>query len=398
MARIVISGYMIRHPMAGLHLADFHYLLGLSRLGHEIIYIEDSGWPESCYNTIEQTYSSDPTFGLQSVRNLFAAFNVDIPIYYVDVENEKTYGAELSVIEDHLRSCDVWINVGGVCTMPQFELCQRRVLVDMDPLFTQLGQFAGGPLDFYDVYFTYGTNIGKADCPIPTNGIDWHPLFPPVVPDVWQAAGGDSSARDLTTTASWTSYGSIEWEGRSYGQKDQEFLRFIDLPQHCEQNLSLALSGEGEVIREKFRSRGWTIIDAATVSNTLDSYMGFITNSAGEFSVAKNAYVATHSGWFSDRSVCYLAAGLPIVIQDTGVGDSVETGTGILTFSNLEEARDAILDLQNNYQQHSKRARELAYDVFSTDVTFPKMLETIMTTTVKPRAESTIKEKEKRLG
>jgi hypothetical protein len=393
MARIVISGYMIRHPMAGLHLADFHYLLGLSRLGHEIIYIEDSGWPESCYNTIEQTYSSDPEFGLNSVRKLFSAFNVDFPIYYVDVENEKTYGADLSVIEDILRSCDIWINVGGVCTMPQFELCQRRVLVDMDPLFTQLGQFAGGHLDFYDVYFTYGTNIGKPDCPIPTNGIDWHPLFPPVVPDVWQAAEGDSSARDLTTTASWTSYGSIEWEGRSYGQKDQEFLRFIDLPQHCEQNLSLALSGEGQTIREKFRSRGWTIIDAATVSNTLDSYMGFITDSAGEFSVAKNAYVATHSGWFSDRSVCYLAAGLPIVIQDTGVGDSVETGAGILTYSNLEEARDAILDLQHNYQQHSKRARELAYDVFSTDVTFPKMLETIMTTTIKPGTESTIREK-----
>ena len=126
--------------------------------------------------------------------------------------------------------------------------------------------------------------------------------------------------------------------------------------------------------------------------------MGFITDSAGEFSVAKNAYVATHSGWFSDRSVCYLAAGLPIVIQDTGVGDTVETGAGILTFSNLEEARDAILDLQHNYQHHSKRARELAYDVFSTDVTFPKMLETIMTTTIKPRTESTIKEKEKRLG
>lgn len=379
MALIVVSGYMVRYPVAGSQLAYFHYLLGLSRLGHDVVYLEESGWPDSCYDPATNTQTSNPAAGLRSVRQLCDAFGLDCPIIYVDRETGATHGAPRSTVESYLAAADLWLNIGGVCMLPEVELCRRRALVDMDPMFTQVGKFGGSELDFYHAHFTYGTNIGRSVCAIPTGAIEWQPLLPPVVQDIWWDGHGaekpDRASAPFTTVANWSAYGPMEWNGRLYGQKDQEFLRLSKLPALTSRRLLLALSGEGEAVRREFRTRGWTIVGAAELSRELDTYRQFIQGSAGEFSAAKHAYVVTRSGWFSDRSVCYLAAGLPVVVQDTGIGESLELGRGVLVFASLEEAAAAIEQVSDDYARQSRWARELAQEVFDARVVLPKLVE-----------------------
>jgi len=234
----------------------------------------------------------------------------------------------------------------------------------MDPLFTQLGRFGGAHLRNHHLHFTYGTNIGRPGCPIRTCGIAWRPLLPPVVPSLWQCCNAARAADNapFTTVANWTAYGTAEHEGQVYGQKDREFLRLIDLPSRTSQTLELALSGAGTRTVEAFRARGWSMRDAGEVTTSFGRYRDYVVHSRGELSAAKHAYVATRSGWFSDRSVCYLAAGRPVILQDTGFGELLPTGRGLLAFATPEEAVECIERVNANYRAHCLAARRLAID------------------------------------
>jgi hypothetical protein len=377
--QIIITGYMIRHPVAGNMLAYFHYLLGFHRLGHEVCYLEESGWPNACYNPELGSYSDDPCYGIHAVRALLKNYNIRIPVYYVNRNTGELSGNTHSDLDHLFSSADLLLNIGGVCSLPQFTLSNRRALIDMDPLFTQLGFFAGEDLNNYHVYFSYGSNIGKAGSSVPTCGIKWLPIVPPVVPAIWQESTGIIGKARLnspfTTICNWSAYGTVEHDGNTYGQKDVEFKRLLELPGHVSPQLELAVSGADAKTRKMFEAAGWSICNAADISHDLPTYQQYIAGSRGEFSVAKHAYVKTRSGWFSDRSVCYLAAGRPVIVQDTGIADWLTTGKGVLTFSSMKQAIECIDQVEADYKNHCEAAKQIADQVFSYRAVLPRILE-----------------------
>lgn len=378
MARIVVCGYMIRHPVAGNLLAFFHYVLGLARLGHEVAYLEESGgWADSCYDPATRKSSEDPVAGLKAVHDLLAAFGLEVPVWYVHRESRRTAGGTWADVAEAIRAADLLLNVGGICWLEEFRTFRRRALVDMDPLFTQAGSFGGGVVQEHDVHFTYGGNVGRPGCRVPTCGLEWHHTVPPVVREPWDARPAPPDA-PFTTVASWDAYGSVRVDGVSYGQKGREFRRFLHLPRHSRLPLEVALAG-GEAVRARLREAGWTVRDSGEVSCDVTAYRNYIGGSRAEFSVAKNAYVKSRSGWFSDRTVCYLAAGRPAVVQDTGFGDWLPAvGRGVLSFRTPDEAVEALERVARDYADHSAAASELAAGTFDYRVVLPKLLATAL--------------------
>jgi hypothetical protein len=364
---------MVRLPLTGNMLAYFQYVLGLQRLGHEVAYLEESGWPRSCYDPEAGDWGESPVTGLRRMKELLSAYGLDIPVCYVDRDTGRVYGAVRAEVKRILGEADLLLNVGGVCWLNEFRLCKRRALIDMDPLFTQVGDFGSKMGDDYTARFTYGANIGTESCVIPTNGKDWMPTIPPVVPELWEAGPAPAGA-PLTTVANWSAYEPVIYEGERFGQKDEEFLRMIDLPLRTSDNLEIALSGAGPAIVSRLRSAGWSVRGGEEVSGSVGSYRAYIVGSKGEFSVAKHAYVRSYSGWFSDRSVCYLAAARPVILQDTGFTEWLPAGKGVLAFSDLEEAAACIEELNAGYQAHCIAARQIAERVFSYRVVLPSLL------------------------
>jgi hypothetical protein len=374
LAKIVVCGYMVRYPVVGLSFAYLHYVLGLQRLGHEVVYLEESGWPNSCYDPLAGQHTDDPTTGLRLARALAEHYGLRVPMCYVDRDSGAVYGSSWPDLKEALRSADLLLNLGGVCWLPEFRLCARRALVDMDPLFTQVGQFAGDSLPEHEVYFTYGVNIGQPGCSIPTGSVEWIPTVPPVVGDLWSSTDSDRHADRFTTVAHWTAYGSVTYMGERFGQKDEEFLRIADLPSRVSRPLEIAVSGIGAADSRRLLEGGWSLREAAEISARPEDYQAYLTGSLGEVSAAKNAYVKTRSGWFSDRSVCYLAAGRPVILQETGFSDWVTTGRGLLAFTTADEAAECIEAVMSNYDAHRRAAADTARRIFSYDVVLPRLV------------------------
>jgi hypothetical protein len=195
-----------------------------------------------------------------------------------------------------------------------------------------------------------------------------------VVGDLWNAPPPDRRL-PLTTVASWTAYGGVEHGGVFYGQKDTEFERLLELPKRVPVALELALSGADAQVQKRFRSAGWVVRDAGEVTASQPAYRGYIRGSQAELSAAKNAYVATRSGWFSDRSACYLAAGRPVIVQDTGIATWLDADLGVVTFADLDEAAEAVARVTRELAKHARAAREIARDVFDYRIVLPHLLE-----------------------
>lgn len=374
--KLIVTGYMIRHPLAGNLCAFFHYLLGFHRLGHEVVYVEESGWPNSCYDPRKQEFSDDPSAGLAALRRIADRFELPTPLCYVNQELGEISGLSRKRLRDHLASADLLIDIGGTCSLDEFALVPRRALIDMDPMFTQVGRFAGKHLDEYQVHFTYGTGIGQPDCSIPTANVSWAPTWPPIVAEAWKDRSDVVPAQArMTTVCNWGAYGGIEYGGERYGQKDEEFTKIICLPTQNPQPLEIAIAGARDETISRLSEAGWLLRSAEEVTADLDTYSAYIGNSLGEFSVAKNAYVKTRSGWFSDRSVCYLASGRPVVLQDTGARKSLPKSPALLFFSSLAEAREQLEQLKSDYPLRCRAARELAETVFSHETVLTKLIE-----------------------
>jgi len=374
--KLIVTGYIIRHPLAGNLCAFFHYLLGFHRLGHEIVYVEESGWPDSCYDPLTGLYSDDPSAGVAALTSVAERFGLRLPICYVNRQSGVTTGLSFEAFKTHLKSADLLLDIGGTCALEEFALVPRRAVVDMDPMFTQVGRFAGKHLRDYHVHFTYGTNIGQPDCGIPDTGIAWQPTLPPVVPDIWPDRSSIAPAAPrMTTVCNWGAYGGIEHGGERYGQKDEEFRKIIALPARSPVAVEIAIAGARDNDRDLLTRAGWLLRSAEQVTADFDAYAAYIGNSLGEFSVAKNAYVKSKSGWFSDRSVCYLASGRPVILQDTGARKILPNSPSLLFFSTLTQAVEQLGQLRTEYAMRCRAARELAEAVFGHAVVLPNLID-----------------------
>jgi hypothetical protein len=336
--KIVLAGIIGRYPFGGVTWCSLMYLLGLRELGHDVLYIEDTG--ECVYDPVQNTRSLDPSYGTSLICSALARFGLDDRWAFVNYDG--TY---------HGRSAE-------------------QVHIDSDPGFTQLAiaKEVAWYVDFFrgfDRLFTFGANIGTRASPVPTGPFTWEHTWQPVTLEHWETA---TQPRDRFTTV-------MTWQIESFtdvgGNKDQEFLRFLDLPAQTEQPFELAVNGPSTLLRE----HGWHPVNAMAVSRTPWEYRDFIHASRAEFGVAKHTYVATRSGWFSDRTECYLASGRPALVQDTGWTEHLPHGEGLLAFSTADQALDGIERINAGYERHARIAREIAHEHFDARRVLPRLIE-----------------------
>jgi len=368
--RIIITGLVGQYPFGGVIWDYLQYLLGFRSLGHQVLYLEDSGaWP---YDPVAGTITDDCSFALQSLHKIFTDFDLAESWVYRNGADGKFHGAGERIAREWLRHGDLLVNVSSAGWLRDYDLrVGHRMFIDGDPMFCQIGLLDGsnplyaGRLRDHDSHFTFGLSVGQPDCPVPVDGITWRPTVQPVAIDQWPVTPVSADA-PWTTVMNWSSYKPKVWEGRTYGQKNLEFNRFRDLPSKTTTPLRLAmgLGVDGERPAQELRQLGWDLVEPQEVVPDHSAYRSFLTNSRGEWSVAKHGYVEGKTGWFSCRTACYLAAGRPAVVQETGWSRHIPSGRGVLPFTTVEEAAEGLARVSHNYSEHSKAAREIAIEFF----------------------------------
>lgn len=382
--RAIVTGMISTYPVGGVAWDYGQYALGLERLGFEVFYLEDTGQPT--YDPDRREYAEDPSYGVGFLRSALEALSPTLAErWHFRAMDDATYGLDPADLERIAAEADLFLNVsGGTLLRDAYMPSPLKVLIDTDPGWNHFVNYPNWDASpgwlgthgwrGHDRFFTYAERIGADGCALPALGVDWVPTRPPVVLDQWRPA---PPGERWTTVMSWNSFGrSIEHEGRVYGAKEPEFARVEALPGHVSAALEVAVGGH-EAPAERWRDAGWSVVDSHDVSRTPDEYRGYIQGSRGEFSVAKNVYAATRSGWFSCRSTCYLAAGRPVVTQDTGFSDFIPTGEGLFAFSTIEQAAAAINAVERDYARHQRAAREIAREHFAHDRVLSALLRAV---------------------
>lgn len=371
--KIICAGNLIRYPLGGFAWHHLQYLVGFARLGHDVIYVEDYGWPDSLYDPARGDMTSDPGYGIWRLMALLRPHGLEESWCYLS-EDGSSHGMSRQRLARLCGECDVFFNLSNINWIPEFELCARRVLVDTDPVFTQIGGHGmSESFDQYHALFTYGENVHRSGCSMPAGGARWQPTRQPVTLDLWRVTAGAPSA-PFTTVMNWSAYGEREYEGRVYGQKDREFTPFFSLPNETGQSMEIALNAPAEV-RKRLRDGGWRLADPGKVTRDPRTYQDYLRSSRAEFSVAKHAYVRTRCGWFSDRSAGYLAMGRPVIVEDTGFSDFLPCGEGLLAFRSRDEAVEAINRLNDHFAAHCRAARGVAEEYFDARRVLTDLLE-----------------------
>jgi hypothetical protein len=377
-ARIVLGFYMVRYPLGGMLSGSLQWLVALQRLGHDVYVAEKATWPDACYDAERDVMTDDCSYGFGQVTRLLERFGLGGRLCFVDVHGNP-HGLTRDEMQDVFDTADLFVDMGTHGAWVQEAARSRiRILVDGEPGWTQMRMekrlAAGESLPAYDAYYTVGQNVGGPGNPIPTAGRSWRPIFHPVVVDLFSAVSEPDPAAPFTTVMNWQSHELLEFDGRAYGQKDVEFARFLELPTSVSAPLEVAVSGRN-VPQELLLRSGWRIRDAHETTLTYDVFREYVASSRGEFSVAKNVFVATHSGWFSDRTAAYLAAGRPAVVQETGFSAHLPCGEGLFAVRNADEARVAIEEICADYGRHASAAQAIARDVLDATTVLPRMLE-----------------------
>ncbi len=359
----MVAGGAGAMPFAGVGWQVAQYLEGFRRLGHDVFYLEDTQrWP---YDPVNETVCDDAGPAITYVRGLMERYG--FAWAYRDVASGELHGSSEKGLDRVLADADVLVNVSGVMVLRDQHLrVPVRVYLETDPVLPQIEvaqgrEFTIDLLSAHTHHFTYGVNFGAADCEVPVERFAYHPTRPPVILDWWRT-GLPPSEEVFTTVSNWRQTSKdISWRGRKLTwSKDVQFLRFLSLPTLVQVPIELALAAEADADLQLLRAAGWRIRPAGPLSKDIDSYREYIRSSRGEFSVAKEQNVVLRSGWFSDRTASYLAAGRPAIVQDTGFGCALPTGRGLFAFSTLEEAAAAFEELLADYRRHAAAAFEIA--------------------------------------
>jgi hypothetical protein len=375
---VVVLGIMGCLPVAGTGVAwnTLQHLIGLSRLGYDVYYVEATAvWP---FNAT----TDDCTFPVTYIGTLLNRFGFEGKWAYVAAHSDnRCYGLSERQVKDLYSRADAIINLfGGTILQDEHMRCPIRIYLETDPVVHQI-RIANGEQRYIDLVaahtalFTWGANYGEPDCGVPLESFKYKPTRSPVLLDCWESPC-NPAARYFTTIGHWDqSVKDLAYKGECYSwSKHSEFMKILELPGRTRQEFSLALAIDDPAAEQMLEGYGWRVEDAYQISETLESYREYIWNSRGELTVAKDMNVRLRSGWFSERSACYLAAGKPVVTQETAFSKSIPTGLGLCAFQKLEDIPPAIEAINSDYRRHSQAAKEIAAEYFDAE----KLLRQVM--------------------
>jgi hypothetical protein len=378
---ILLSGMIAAHPgQGGATWAVLQYLLGLRRLGHEVVFVESI--PNTSLDPKEVPL--DRTRNADYFRRVMRDFGFHSASAILVAGTRQTVGMSYDQIRRVAHSTDVLINISGMLTDEELTgNIPCRVYLDLDPAFNQLWHTLHGcEMRFrgHTHFVTIGLAIGRSDCSVPTCGLPWITTRQPVVLSSWPVA--QQITRDaMTTVGHWRSYGSIEHGGMFYGQKAHSLRQFVSLPTLTTERFMLALAIHLDERNDlaALATNGWHLLDPAQVARTPADYQRFIQGSRAEFGVAKSGYVTSRCGWFSDRSLCYLASGRPVLAQETGFSRFIPVGEGLFAFESTEDILAAIEKMRANYPRHAHAARAIAEGLFDSDKVLSRLIDRVFT-------------------
>lgn len=380
--KIVVWGLLASYPFGGMTWQVLHYLSGLRRLGFDVWYVEDSDSPLQDPKTLWHTakYTDNVKYLSLYMNSLGMG---DRWIFRPPGEENVCLGAaDSDGLKRLYREADVVINLCGAHYLrPEHDEINCLIYLQTDPLVDQVRvakkeSWLISQLDRYKYLFTYGENLGEDDCLVPIERYQWYPTRPPVCIDWWSNVSFPSLNAKLTTISTWKNFKkNIVWQGENYSwRKDLEFRRFIDLPLKSQLLIELALEGISDHEATEMRDYGWQIISARNFINP-STYRQYICSSLGEFTVTKEQYVRPRTGWFSDRSVCYLAAGRPVITQETGFSKFFPTGKGLFAFKAIEDILTAMDAIKSDYEGNCRAAQEIAVEYFAAEKVIARLME-----------------------
>jgi hypothetical protein len=397
--RIIVTGLIAQHSQLGGVAWDYlNVVLGLNALGYEVFYVEDSGeWPYNFHagNDGQSWLAADCTENISKLALTLDAFGLGDRWSYRFPRTGEWFGLSDTKRKQVINTAEVLLNVSGTLERPEdYRAVQKLVYIDTDPVFTQIplltDQLRRYRTDLHDFHFTVGENVCLGNIGPPYK---WKPTKHPIFLPAWRHAS-DWRA-EFTTVMGWTSYKPIVYRDKLFGQKDLELMRFLDLPARISPTpIEISMLPGAKVewespsedptanyVRSTFKTpqdllryHGWHILDSTALCGDFSSYREYLITSKAEWSVAKNGYVTGNTGWFSGRSACYLAAGKPVVVQDTGLSEHLPSGLGVLLFSNIDEATEGIRNVVGSYQRHSKAAFEIAEAYFDSTKVLANLL------------------------
>jgi hypothetical protein len=385
MATIIVGGAIAnKYRQGGEAWVRLSWLLGFRRLGHEAHLVEQID-PVLCSDAAGRPAPFERSVQRDYFQSVMQSFDLTSVATLVLGDGDQTCGLPFRELLDLMRCADLLVNISGHVTAPPLLRAPRlRAYVDIDPGFTQFWHAEGNPgarLAGHDMFFTIGENIGTPACPIPTGGIPWRPTRQPVVLDDWPVLPPPPpDARRFTTVANWRGpFGPVQFAGRTFGLKVHEFRKFLTLPRLTSLPFEIALGihpADGKDL-DALRAHGWRIEDPSAVAADPLRFRAYVQGSAAEFSVAQGIYVDTNCGWFSDRTVRYLASGRPALVQETGASLHVPSGAGFVTFRTLEEAAAGARAIWGDYERHCRAARVIAETYFDSNLTLGTLLDAV---------------------
>lgn len=380
---IVVLGIMTTMPVGGVVWQTLHYLIGLQRLGFEVFYAEDHGMPPSMFTDAADLDGGEKA--AEFLQRTLASFDFGSRwSYHAWHDEDRYFGVGKEAIKRAFQGATAVINLHGA-TLPRPEHTSGGgafIYLETDPVAPQIElhnkvQATADFLDAHTSHFTFGENLGAPDCkvPIPPDRYRFHPTRQPIVCDFWEGRREEAGAR-FTTIANWRQpERQMILDGETYHwSKHHEFLKFLDLPRATAQEFELALSSYSKADAEMLEARGWKVRAALEFSRDRNTYRDFIHSSRGEWTVAKDQNVRLRSGWFSDRAATYLAAGRPVVTQETGFSNVLPVGRGLFAFTTMEETVEAVQQINAGYDEHSRAAAEIAREYFDAEKVLARLL------------------------
>lgn len=378
--KLIVFGIIFWYPLAGVTYQFLHYLIGLRQLGWDVYYVEDSSRWVFDLKTFELT--PDASLNIEMVAPVLERYGFSGKwVFRGAYEGGKCYGMSENELKQLYKEADAFLNVTASQELREEHMSiPRRVYVESDPFHVQVKVLEGdintlNALAAHDIHFSYGENLGQPDCDLPIDLVCWHPTRQPVAMDLWDNPYPPAKDSVFTTITTWKNKGKdMIFRGETYyWTKDREFLKIVDLPKRRPVGFELATQVDDEIHRKLTENR-WKIAPSFPISRDVEKYREYILKSRGEFTVTKDQVVRPRTGWFSDRSACFLAAGRPVITQETGFSKFLPTGKGLFGFLTMDEILAAVDVIESDYEGSCKAAREIAQEYFAAEKVLGKLM------------------------